>query len=76
MTSFNRIGAKWSGAVYGLCTDVLRNEWGFVGPVISDCPCGAYMGVVDGLMAGNDFILYASTNLNAYYAAESNPTVA
>lgn len=76
MTSFNRIGAKWSGAVYGLCTEVLRDEWGFVGPVISDCPCGAYMGVVDGLMAGNDFILYASTNLDAYYAAETNPTVA
>lgn len=36
MTSFNRIGTTWAGGSYALCTEVLRNEWGFDGAVISD----------------------------------------
>ncbi len=36
MTSFNRIGAYWTGANYSLCTTVLRNEWGFHGAVVTD----------------------------------------
>jgi len=36
MTSFNRIGKTWAGGSYALCTEVLRNEWGFDGFVISD----------------------------------------
>jgi beta-glucosidase len=36
MTSFNRIGAYWTGANYSLCTIVLRNEWGFHGAVVTD----------------------------------------
>lgn len=36
MTSFNRIGTKWTGGDYRLLTEVLRNEWGFHGAVITD----------------------------------------
>ncbi|MDD2957297.1 MAG: glycoside hydrolase family 3 N-terminal domain-containing protein [Lachnospiraceae bacterium] len=36
MSSFNRIGKTWAGGSYALCTEVLRNEWGFDGMVISD----------------------------------------
>lgn len=36
MTSFNRIGTRWTGGDYRLLTEVLRNEWGFNGLVICD----------------------------------------
>ncbi len=41
MSSFNRIGTRWTGGDYRLLTDILRNEWGFRGMVITDfntCP--------------------------------------
>ena len=65
MSSFNRIGPVWTGGDYNLCTTVLREEWGFQGAVISDYYyfLGAsrggkfYMGVEDGLYAGNDMWL-------------------
>ena len=36
MNAFARVGATWSGADVGLMTNVLRNEWGFNGFVITD----------------------------------------
>lgn len=65
MSSFNRVGPVWAGGDYNLCTTVLRDEWGFEGAVISDYYyfLGAsrggkfYMGVEDGLYAGNDMWL-------------------
>lgn len=36
MTSFNRIGTRWTGGDYRLLTEILRNEWGFNGLVICD----------------------------------------
>ena len=36
MTSFNRIGTRWTGGGYRLLTEILRNEWGFNGLVICD----------------------------------------
>lgn len=58
MSSYNRIGTKWSGAIYGLMTQILRNEWGFDGAVISDYFGGsAYMDTDEGLRAGNDLML-------------------
>ena len=36
MTSFNRIGLKWTGGDYRLITEILRDEWGFKGTVICD----------------------------------------
>ena len=75
MSAFNRFGTKWSGAHKGLCTEVLRNEWGMKGLVLSDSAWQTYMGVIDGVMAGNDCILY---NVPAAYyeQGKTNPTVA
>ena len=75
MSAFNRFGTKWSGAHKGLLTNVLREEWGYKGFVISDCAWRVYMGVVDGVMAGNDCIL-DDADLTAYKAAEKNATIA
>lgn len=78
MTSFTRIGTQWCGAHDGLLEGVLRGEWGFEGYVISDCPWFEFMGVVDGLMAGNDCILYSLSDAQKqqYYDQADNPTVA
>ena len=44
MSSFNRLGCTWSGAHKGLLTDILRDEWGFKGAVITDAAVAGYMG--------------------------------
>lgn len=36
MTSFNRIGTRWTGGDYRLLSEILRSEWGFNGLVICD----------------------------------------
>ena len=36
MSSFNRIGTRWTGGDYRLLTEILREEWGFKGFVICD----------------------------------------
>ena len=36
MSSYNRIGAAWSGGSTALLTGILRDEWGFDGAVITD----------------------------------------
>ena len=58
MTSFNRIGATWAGGHYNLITEVLRNEWGFNGFVLTDYEVGrgkgAYMDTIQTLGAGGD----------------------
>ena len=58
MTSFNRIGKTWAGGNYNLITEVLRNEWGFNGFVLTDYEVGAgkgsYMDTLQSLAAGGD----------------------
>lgn len=36
MSSLNRFGPRWAGGSYELLTEVLRNEWGFRGNVVTD----------------------------------------
>lgn len=36
MSSFNRIGTRWTGGDYRLLTQILRNEWDFKGMVLCD----------------------------------------
>ena len=58
MTAFNRIGPVWAGANYDLCTEVLRNEWGFIGSVVTDWSSGdEIMNTNRGVLAGNDLWL-------------------
>jgi beta-glucosidase len=58
MNAFNRIGAKWCGHSSNLLNEVLRNEWGFVGCVITDnAGLTDYMEIKAGLAAGTDIWL-------------------
>lgn len=59
MTSMNRLGAVWTGASYALCTQILREEWGFNGTLVTDwVDTGTdYMPVYKGIWAGNDIWL-------------------
>lgn len=58
MSSFNRIGTRWTGGDYRLMTEILRNEWGFDGLVISDYKTdNSFMDSRQMLYAGNDLIL-------------------
>lgn len=75
MTAFNRIGATWCSAHYGLVTEILRNEWGFDGYVITDYAGGGlqYMTPLDGIMAGTDcWLLNGEMDFTQY---QDNPTV-
>lgn len=58
MSSFNRIGTTWAGGSYELLTEILRNEWGFRGTVVTDYGVGkAYMSTDQMLRAGGDLKL-------------------
>ncbi len=56
MTSFNRVGGTWAGGSYQLIQEILRDEWGFNGFVITDYSQGAttYMHTEQMLRAGAD----------------------
>ncbi|SDZ20220.1 beta-glucosidase [Evansella caseinilytica] len=57
MSSFNYIGHDWAGGHEGLLTEVLRNEWGFEGLVITDANMYPHMDVMQMLYAGGDVTL-------------------
>lgn len=57
MSSFNRIGQRWTGGDYRLLTTILRNEWGFEGLVICDFNTCSHMVVKDMVYAGGDLNL-------------------
>ena len=57
MSSFNRIGTTWAGGSYALLTEVLRDEWGFEGAVITDYNLSDYMNVNQMIRAGGDLNL-------------------
>jgi beta-glucosidase len=57
MSSFNRVGKVWAGGSYELITEVLRNEWGFVGTVITDYNVYAHMPADQMIRAGGDLNL-------------------
>lgn len=57
MSSFNRIGSVWAGGDYRLLTNILREEWGFRGTVISDFTSGTYMNARQMAYAGGDLNL-------------------
>lgn len=59
MSAFNRFGNAWAGTSYSLLTEVLRNEWGFKGLVITDWANG-FMSADKMVRAGNDLWLGGS----------------
>ncbi len=58
MTSFNRIGTRWTSGDYRLLTEILRDEWGFKGTIICDFnTVPAYMNSRQMAYAGGDLNL-------------------
>lgn len=75
MSSLNRIGYTWAGGDYHLFTEILRDEWGFEGVVVTD----SYMGDTSGL-SNADQMIRAGGNLalggsSLRYEAKSATTV-
>ncbi|MDD2575790.1 MAG: putative Ig domain-containing protein, partial [Acholeplasmataceae bacterium] len=62
MSALNRLGPTWVGGHYGLLTNVLRKEWGFVGTVVTDSFIGSYSYVDQMIRAGGDLSLGNSLN--------------
>ncbi len=58
MSSFNRIGTVWAGGSYELLTEILRDEWGFRGMVITDYGTASYMYADQMIRAGGDLALF------------------
>lgn len=73
MTSFNRLGTLWAGGNYNLITNVLRNEWGCTGRIITDNCVPSYMNFVDCIMAGGTFMDAMMTKTADGY--ENDPVV-
>ncbi|MDE7214985.1 MAG: beta-glucosidase, partial [Clostridia bacterium] len=79
MSSFNRIGYTWAGGDYRLLTEVLRNEWGFDGFVLTDYDNGGYMNKDQMVRAGGDGALkqFGGSNItinsdaNRYYTQQA-----
>ena len=67
MAAFNGIGGIWCGANKALMTDVLKNEWGFHGIIVTDYATanGGYMWVDMGTQAGTDLWLLGATDNRA-----------
>ena len=68
MGGFNRIGCTWTGAHYGLMTEVLRGEFEWTGIADTDAVFGesSYMGLKCGLMAGTN--MWATSGTGVYDA--------
>ena len=78
MAAMSRIGARWAGAHRGLMTEVLRNEWGFEGMVITDQASVAgmfYQDMISGLWAGTDLWLNTNSSFWSLEEYRDNPTV-
>ena len=64
MSSFNRVGAIWTGGSQALMQGVLRNEWGFKGMTITDyTENGTLQDANQQFRAGGNYIL-ASSNFS------------
>ena len=84
MSSFNRFGTTWAGIHKGLLTNVLREEWGFKGTVVTDCAVGHHMGqngqtqvLANALIAGTSYWLHDMRGQwNTFQQYLDNPVVA
>ncbi len=75
MSSFNYIGTHWAGADYGLQTQVLRNEWGFRGFVVTDYyGVYAYMDADQAIRGGTDLCLAPMDNATNHLTDTTSAT--
>ena len=73
MSAYNSINGKPCAQNSWLLTDVLKNEWGFEGQVVSDW--GAVYDQVEALKAGNDMDMPGPRGKQALYDAVENGTI-
>ena len=67
MSALNRIGTEWAGGSYNLLTEILRNEWGFDGSVVTDSYINNFSNADQMIRAGGNLALGNATltyNLN------------
>lgn len=59
MSAYNNLGTTWAGASKALLTNVLRNEWGFIGTVLTDNnEEHGFMDIEKAVMAGGTSLLF------------------
>lgn len=74
MSAYNRIGAVWAGGSTALLTDLLREEWGYTGVVITDySDHHQYMNGDQAIRAGGDLWMDGWLGSGTYlYDTDSN----
>ncbi|WP_018143208.1 glycoside hydrolase family 3 N-terminal domain-containing protein [Alloscardovia criceti] len=76
MTSFNRVGATWTGGSYNLLTKIVRTEWGFDGAIITDnANTGVFMSSTQMIEAGGDIKLLNAKDPTGESLDVSDPAV-
>ena len=77
MAAFNGIGGIWCGCNKALLNDVLTNEWGFHGIVVTDYASAneGYMFIDAGLQAGSDLWLNTDSEVYKMDGAANSPTL-
>lgn len=81
MSSFNRVGLTWMGAHKGVLTNILRDEWGYIGVVETDSCTGNTFHMQnsyarsEGLLAGNDIWMASNGSASYFDESKDNPTV-
>lgn len=71
MTSMNYFGTRYAGCSYALVTEVLRNEWGFQGAVITDMTGQALDTPERAIRAGTDMWMWYQPGTNEFVDTES-----
>lgn len=75
MSSYNYIGNQWAGGCGALLTNVLRNEWGFQGFVLTDYFANfGYMSGETSIYNGGDTCLATYDTGSNYVSSTDNPT--
>ena len=75
MSSYNYVGATWAGGSRALCTELLRDEWGFDGYVISDWSLYDYTDKNQAIYAGTDVNFTTTATTGEMTDAESPTAV-
>lgn len=75
MSSYNYIGSQWAGACRNLLVNVLRDEWGFEGSVVTDYFADfGYMDATRAIYNGGDACLINRDVTTNYITDTDNPT--
>lgn len=76
MVAYTRWGATWSGANYNLVTNILREEWGCDGKIITDNALDEYLNAADFVLAGGTiFDAMLPTQLNQFKDYEKDAII-